>query len=97
MHAAADTPRNRRIDTLAGCTTLARELGFARVGVNEALASHRRAQVRASKAWASKTDAKPASTRAHVRKAIARVHAVALLIEATYGDRLPVLSLKVAA
>lgn len=90
MHTPADTPRNRRINTLAGCTPLAVELHFARIGVNAALEAHRKAQHRAAKPWASRFDAKPSSTRRHVRKMVARVRALEVEIEATYGRFLPV-------
>ena len=97
MQTDTDTPRNRRIDTLAGCTPLAVELHFARIGVNAAIARHRTAQHRASKPWVSRFDAKPSSTRAQVRRMVARVRAIEAEIEATYGRFIPVVGAQVQA
>lgn len=79
-------PRDtRRIDTLAGCTPLAVELGFARERVRSSLHRHRNAQ-RARSSFA----AKPAFTRQRVRDAIIWVRALEAQVEATYGAAVPV-------
>lgn len=87
--APAPTDRNERIANLAGCTTLAVELVNAQVRLNEAVKAHRKAQALAAKPYSIPGASKPAGTRLQVRKAIARIRAIQVQIESTYGERLP--------
>lgn len=88
--AAANTDRNRRLNKLAGATTLGAELADCRDRVNLEIERHRRAQVKARSPHVNRFDLKPSTTRQRVRKAVAAVRAVEHRVEAGRGSILPV-------
>lgn len=75
----ANTDRNRRLNKLAGATTLGVELSRTRICVNSAIAAHRTAQ-------AGRSARSPLNTRRAVFKAVADVRAVEARVEAKYGS-----------
>lgn len=78
-HQPANTDRNRRLNKLAGATTLGVELSRTRIVVNSAIAAHRKAQ-------AGRSMRSPVNTRRDVLKAVAAVRNVEARVEAKYGS-----------
>ena len=79
LHQPANTDRNRRLNKLAGATTLGAELARTRIVVNSAIAAHRKAQ-------AGRSMRSPVNTRRDVLKAVAAIRAVEAQVEAKYGS-----------